>query len=126
MATTTLPEKQHAVQLVGPGQLKLNTSKDVLKPGPYQILAKVECVGLCFSDLKLLKQFDQHARKSGAVRGRFVCERGTADGPCRRSVARRNRSGPHAAGRRAVDRRRGRATAVDDERRGVESGWAAE
>jgi D-arabinose 1-dehydrogenase-like Zn-dependent alcohol dehydrogenase len=67
--TTTLPEKQYAVQLVGPGQLKLNTSKDVVKPGPYQILAKVECVGLCFSDLKLLKQFDQHARKSGVVRG---------------------------------------------------------
>src|SRR3954469_19165119 len=69
MATITLPEKQYAVQLVGPGQLKLNTSKDVVQPGPYQILAKVECVGLCFSDLKLLKQFDQHARKSGVVRG---------------------------------------------------------
>jgi threonine dehydrogenase-like Zn-dependent dehydrogenase len=69
MATITLPEKQYAVQLVGPGKLQLNTSKDVVKPGPYQILAKVECVGLCFSDLKLLKQFDQHARKSGVVRG---------------------------------------------------------
>src|SRR3954452_3293527 len=66
---TTFPKKQYAVQLVGPGQLKLNTSKDVVQPGPYQILAKVECVGLCFSDLKLLKQFDQHARKSGVVRG---------------------------------------------------------
>lgn len=64
-----LPTKQYAVQLIGPGQLKLNTSKDVVQPGPYQILAKVECVGLCFSDLKLLKQFDQHARKSGVVEG---------------------------------------------------------
>lgn len=69
MPTTTLPKTQYAVQLVGPGQLKLNTSKDVVQPGPHQILAKVECVGLCFSDLKLLKQFDQHARKSGVVRG---------------------------------------------------------
>ena len=59
MTTTTLPATQYAVQLVGPGQLKLNTAKEVLRPGPHQILAKVECVGLCFSDLKLLKQFDR-------------------------------------------------------------------
>ena len=38
-------------------------------PGRHQILAKVECVGLCFSDLKLLKQFDQHPRKSAVVKG---------------------------------------------------------
>src|SRR3954454_543024 len=70
MATTTeIPTTQHAVQLVGPGQLKVNPDKEVFKPGPYQILAKVECVGLCFSDLKLLKQFDQHARKSEITAG---------------------------------------------------------
>ena len=38
-------------------------------PGRRQLLAKVEAVGLCFSDLKLLKQFSQHARKSGVASG---------------------------------------------------------
>ncbi len=58
-----IPKKQTAVQLVGPDKLKLNPSKPVFAPGPHQILAKVEVTGLCFSDLKLLKQFSQHARK---------------------------------------------------------------
>jgi threonine dehydrogenase-like Zn-dependent dehydrogenase len=69
MSSTTLPSTQYALQLVGPGQLKLNPAREVFTPGPHQILAKVECVGLCFSDLKLLKQFDQHPRKSGVVKG---------------------------------------------------------
>jgi L-sorbose 1-phosphate reductase len=69
MASTNLPATQHAVQLVGPSQLRLNPAKEVQSPGPHQILAKVECVGLCFSDLKLLKQFDQHPRKSIVVKG---------------------------------------------------------
>jgi threonine dehydrogenase-like Zn-dependent dehydrogenase len=69
MAMTTLPATQHAIQLVGPGQLKLNPGKDVPRPTGHQILAQVECVGLCFSDLKLLKQFDQHPRKSVVVKG---------------------------------------------------------
>ncbi len=68
-ANLKLPETQHAVQLVGPGELKLNTSKPVPTPGPYEILAKVEAVGLCFSDLKLLKQFDKHPRKTEIVGG---------------------------------------------------------
>ena len=67
--TVTLPESQHAVQLVGPGELTLNTSKPVPKPRPHEILVKVEAVGLCFSDLKLLKQFDKHARKTQIVGG---------------------------------------------------------
>ena len=33
------------------------------------MLAKIECVGLCFSDLKLLKQFSQHPRKMEILRG---------------------------------------------------------
>jgi threonine dehydrogenase-like Zn-dependent dehydrogenase len=65
----TIPTKQYAVQLVGPSQLRLNKDKEVFQPGPYQILAKIECVGLCFSDLKLLKQFSDHARKSEIVSG---------------------------------------------------------
>ena len=66
---TTLPKSQVAIQLVGPGELKLNPSKPVLQPGPHEILAKTECVGLCFSDLKLLKQFSQHTRKSVITAG---------------------------------------------------------
>jgi threonine dehydrogenase-like Zn-dependent dehydrogenase len=67
--SATLPKTQHAVQLVGPGALELNASKPVPAPGPHEILVKVEAVGLCFSDLKLLKQFDKHARKSEIVAG---------------------------------------------------------
>jgi len=57
------------VQLVGPDRLELNPRKPVFKPGPHQILGRVEVVGLCFSDLKLLKQFSGHVRKSGVVSG---------------------------------------------------------
>ncbi len=59
-----IPSTQTAIQLVGPDQLSLTTSKPVHRPGPTQILGKVECVGLCFSDMKLLHQFSGHARKS--------------------------------------------------------------
>jgi threonine dehydrogenase-like Zn-dependent dehydrogenase len=71
MATniSEIPKTQHAVQLIGPGELKLNRSKPVPTPGPHEILVKVEAVGLCFSDLKLLKQFHDHARKSEVIAG---------------------------------------------------------
>lgn len=65
--TTTLPQAQRAVQLTGPDTLTLNTAKAIPSPGPHQILAQVEVTGLCFSDLKLLKQFDGHVRKSGVT-----------------------------------------------------------
>jgi threonine dehydrogenase-like Zn-dependent dehydrogenase len=63
------PEEQYAVQLVGPDGLILNKRKPVVGPGPHQILARVEAVGLCFSDLKLLKQFSEHVRKGPIVGG---------------------------------------------------------
>lgn len=63
------PDTQHAIQLTGPGQLQLNRGKPVLQPGPYQILARIEAVGLCFSDLKLLHQFSAHPRKGPIVSG---------------------------------------------------------
>ncbi|MHC4124349.1 MAG: alcohol dehydrogenase catalytic domain-containing protein, partial [Planctomycetota bacterium] len=59
----------HAVQLIGPDKLIFNDSKEVFRPGPYQFLAKVEAVGLCFSDLKLLKQFSTHVRKTETLSG---------------------------------------------------------
>ncbi len=66
---TATPASQRAVQLTGPDQLRLNEEKDVLHPGPHQILCRVEVCGLCFSDLKLLKQFQGHVRKSEVVAG---------------------------------------------------------
>ncbi len=67
--SVALPETQYAVQLIGPDKLILNKSKKVFRPGPHQILCVVEAVGLCFSDLKLLKQFSTHVRKSQLVSG---------------------------------------------------------
>jgi threonine dehydrogenase-like Zn-dependent dehydrogenase len=66
---TDIPQTQYAVQLVGPDKLILNKSKGVPRPGRHQILCRVEAVGLCFSDLKLLKQFSSHVRKSEVVSG---------------------------------------------------------
>ncbi|MHC4130695.1 MAG: alcohol dehydrogenase catalytic domain-containing protein [Planctomycetota bacterium] len=60
---TNLPTTQYAVQLIGPDELVLNKSKEIHQPGPHQILCRVEACGLCFSDLKLLKQFSSHVRK---------------------------------------------------------------
>ncbi len=62
-------KKQRAVQLAGPDKLVFNDSKEIYEPNDYQILARVEAVGLCYSDLKLLKQFDAHARKSEITGG---------------------------------------------------------
>jgi NADPH:quinone reductase-like Zn-dependent oxidoreductase len=59
-----LPMTQHAIQYVGPGQLVHNRAKPVAAPGPTQLLVKVEAVGICFSDTKLLKAFDTHLRKA--------------------------------------------------------------
>ncbi len=64
-----IPTIQYAVELTGPDKLGVNSHKQVCRPGPFEILAKVEAVGLCFSDLKLLKQFDYHARKSEIISG---------------------------------------------------------
>ncbi|NQU10625.1 alcohol dehydrogenase catalytic domain-containing protein [bacterium] len=69
MSTADIAKTERAIQLVGPDQLALNEQKPVPHPGPHQILGKVEVVGLCFSDLKLLKQFDAHARKSAVAGG---------------------------------------------------------
>jgi threonine dehydrogenase-like Zn-dependent dehydrogenase len=66
---TSLPLTQYAVQLVGPDKLAFNKSKEVFIPCEHQILCRVEAVGLCFSDLKLLKQFSSHVRKGEIVSG---------------------------------------------------------
>jgi threonine dehydrogenase-like Zn-dependent dehydrogenase len=66
---SNVPETQRAVQLVGADELVFNDSKEVFKPGPHQILCQVEATGLCFSDLKLLKQFSGHLRKGPVISG---------------------------------------------------------
>ena len=68
MSAAPIPKQQRAVQLVGPDQLQMNETKPVLQPGPDQVLDGW-IVGLCFSDLKLLKQFSAHARKSPITAG---------------------------------------------------------
>ena len=67
--TEAIPETEYAIQLVGPDKLVLNSAKPVPQPGPYQVLARIEAVGLCFSDLKLLKQFSAHPRKKEIYTG---------------------------------------------------------
>jgi threonine dehydrogenase-like Zn-dependent dehydrogenase len=67
--TEKLPETIYAVQLTGVDALVLNKEKPLVKPGPHQLLCKVEAVGLCFSDLKLLKQFEKHPRKTPCLSG---------------------------------------------------------
>ncbi|MCX5633088.1 MAG: alcohol dehydrogenase catalytic domain-containing protein [Phycisphaerae bacterium] len=64
-----IPATQYAVELTGPDELRVNSHKEVYRPGSFGILAKVEAVGLCFSDLKLLKQFSGHVRKSEIISG---------------------------------------------------------
>ncbi len=69
MTTGNIPDKQQALQLTGPDQLRIKADKAVPRPAPRQILARVEAVGLCFSDLKLLNQFSSHARKTDILSG---------------------------------------------------------
>jgi len=64
-----LPATQHAIQIVGPGQLVHNRAKPVPVPGPTQLVVKVEAVGICFSDTKLLHAFTAHPRKSDVLAG---------------------------------------------------------
>jgi threonine dehydrogenase-like Zn-dependent dehydrogenase len=56
--------RQSAIQLIGPGEMRLNQDKPVPRFGDTQILCQVECAGLCFSDTKLLREFGLHPRKT--------------------------------------------------------------
>lgn len=67
--TPALPATQHAIQIVGPGKLVHNRVKAVPVPGPTQLVVKVEAVGICFSDTKLLKAFSTHLRKARVSSG---------------------------------------------------------
>lgn len=69
LSAPVLPTTQHAIQIVGPGQLVHNRAKPVPVPGPTQLVVKVEAVGICFSDTKLLNAFAAHPRKSDVLAG---------------------------------------------------------
>ncbi len=64
-----LPATQHAVQYTGPGRLVHNRAKAVHVPGPTQLVLRVEAVGICFSDTKLLHAFTGHLRKAEVTAG---------------------------------------------------------
>lgn len=63
------PESQYAIQIVGQEQFIVNDCKPIDPVGPHQMMLKVEACGICFSDTKLLHQFDTHPRKSDVVAG---------------------------------------------------------
>jgi threonine dehydrogenase-like Zn-dependent dehydrogenase len=64
-----IPDIQHAIQIVDAGRIVHNREKAVPQPGPYQILVRMEAVGICFSDTKLLHAFASHPRKSEVLSG---------------------------------------------------------
>ena len=64
-----IPAVQHAIQIVDAGLTVHNREKAVSLPGPHQILVRMEAVGICFSDTKLLHAFTSHPRKSEVLSG---------------------------------------------------------
>ena len=66
---TEIPATQYAIQIVGKEEFVVNPAKPVDPVGPTQIMLEVEACGICFSDTKLLHQFDGHPRKSDVVAG---------------------------------------------------------
>jgi threonine dehydrogenase-like Zn-dependent dehydrogenase len=68
-AAPELPATQHAIRFTGPGQLVHDRAKPVLPPGPTQVLARVEAVGICFSDTKLFHAWTAHPRKGEILGG---------------------------------------------------------
>ena len=61
---TQIPSTQYAIQIVGKEEFVVNPAKPVDPVGPTQIMLEVEACGICFSDTKLLHQFDGHPRVS--------------------------------------------------------------
>jgi threonine dehydrogenase-like Zn-dependent dehydrogenase len=64
-----IPAVQHAIQFVDVSRIVHTCDKAVPQPGPYQILVRMEAVGICFSDTKLLHAFTSHPRKSEVLSG---------------------------------------------------------
>jgi threonine dehydrogenase-like Zn-dependent dehydrogenase len=64
-----IPATQHAIELVDAGRIRHDRKKAVSRPGPHQVLVRMEACGLCFSDTKLLHAFSSHPRKSRVFSG---------------------------------------------------------
>ncbi len=64
-----VPATEHAIQIVAPGEIVHNRAKPVPAPGPTQVLLRIEAVGICFSDTKLLHAFTAHPRKGNVSGG---------------------------------------------------------
>ena len=64
-----IPATEHAMQIVDSGRIVHNREKLVPRPGPHQVLVRMEACGLCFSDTKLLHAFTDHPRKSVVYSG---------------------------------------------------------
>jgi threonine dehydrogenase-like Zn-dependent dehydrogenase len=64
-----IPATQHAIQIVDAGRTVHNREKAVPRPGPHQILVRMEACGICFSDTKLLHAFTSHPRKGPVLSG---------------------------------------------------------
>jgi threonine dehydrogenase-like Zn-dependent dehydrogenase len=74
-ATSPLPEKALAWQLHAAGLENLGRGgqPDLIplpRPGPDELLARIDAVGLCFSDIKLITQGPEHPRIAGRDLGR--------------------------------------------------------
>jgi threonine dehydrogenase-like Zn-dependent dehydrogenase len=64
-----IPATQHAIQIVDAGRIVHNRQKAVPQVRPHQILVRMEAVGICFSDTKLLHAFTNHPRKGPVLSG---------------------------------------------------------
>ncbi|MSS84645.1 alcohol dehydrogenase catalytic domain-containing protein [Actinomycetaceae bacterium WB03_NA08] len=60
---------QWAVKFVGKDDIRIDKEHPVRPVGPRQLLLKIEACGICFSDTKLLRSYDQHPRKAEVVGG---------------------------------------------------------
>jgi threonine dehydrogenase-like Zn-dependent dehydrogenase len=62
----TIPATQKAWRIHGPGLENLSLDAvPVPAPGPNELLARVDAVGICASDVKLISQGPAHARMAG-------------------------------------------------------------
>jgi L-sorbose 1-phosphate reductase len=64
-----IPATQHAIQIIDAGRIVHNRQKAVPQVRPHQILVRMEAVGICFSDTKLLHAFTNHPRKGPVLSG---------------------------------------------------------
>jgi threonine dehydrogenase-like Zn-dependent dehydrogenase len=69
-ARDPLPETMFAWQVLGQGMDNFGINKapvrvPLLKPGPGEVLLRVDAIGICFSDVKVIAQGSQHPRIFG-------------------------------------------------------------